>query len=84
MATVKNIDWRKLGLVCRHARQEARTTQEEFAKKYGHTQQSISRFESGLKSFAIFDYMREYPAIVDEITGQILGRDVAVFPVVFD
>lgn len=60
-------EWVELGSICRHARITAKATQQDFAKKYGHTQQAISRFERGMQSFVIFDYMREYPHIVNNI-----------------
>lgn len=66
--------WAELGSICRRARLESKTTQEEFAKKYGHTQQAISRFERGMQSFVIFDYMREYPHIVNTVLG-VLKND---------
>ena len=59
--------WTELGNICRQARLESKTTQQDFAKKYEHTQQAISRFERGMQSFVIFDYMREYPHIVNNI-----------------
>ena len=68
-------DWAELGSICRQARLENRITQQYFAKKYGHTQQAISRFERGMQSFAIFDYMREYPHIVDAIIGVLQNDD---------
>lgn len=71
----KKINWAELGSICRHTRLESKTTQHEFAQKFGHTQQAISRFERGMQSFVIFDYMREYPHIVDTIIGVLQNDD---------
>lgn len=68
-------NWARIANICRLARLENKTSQQQLAQKYGHKQQSISRFESGLPSFAIFDYMREYPAIVEPLLKEILGGD---------